>query len=56
MLIRKFLDPSEFSPSGTLSAYLLWPTDQDITIRVTMPGLMRIVDVFNAIPNPLRKH
>ena len=52
MLIRKLYIPSEFSPSGTLSAYLLWPTDQDITIRVTIPDLMRIVDVFNAIPEP----
>jgi hypothetical protein len=53
MLIRKWYVPGDFSFNGKLSAYLLWwPTGQDITIRVTLPDLMRIVDVFNAVPKP----
>jgi hypothetical protein len=51
MLIRKLFVPNAFSPEGTLSAYLLWPSDREITVRVTIPDSVRIVNTFNSVPN-----
>lgn len=52
MLLRKLYVPEKFLPSGILSTYLLWASDRRITIRVTIPESVHIVNVFNSVPDP----
>lgn len=52
MLIRKFYIADTCLCGEAMATYFLWTIDHKITLRVKMPDELRLIEIFNAEPEP----